>query len=125
MFSSVAAKGKDKFHSCVQPNKMSEISIRSKLLKVKYDGKWCIFRCYDLDKEEEFRESGKLWYLGDALRASGIDASKWDEYGFGDVVDLMIELQTEIIWEVPDGWNLFPVRIGKGKRRLRKKLLKL
>nr|WNL49666.1 hypothetical protein MarFTMF_150 [Marseillevirus sp.] len=101
------------------------MSIRSKLLKVKSEGKWCIFKCYDLDREEEFRESGKMWYLGDALRESGVDVSRWDCGGFGNVIDLMVELQTEVIWERADGWNMFPVRIGEGKERLKKKLLKL
>nr|WQM86825.1 hypothetical protein [Marseillevirus cajuinensis] len=101
------------------------MSVRSKLLKVKPEGKWCIFECYDLDREEDFRESGKVWYLGDALVNSGVDISKWERRGFGEVIDLMIELQTEVIWEMADGYNMFPVRIGEGKERLQRKLLKL
>ncbi|AEA07243.1 hypothetical protein LAU_0393 [Lausannevirus] len=101
------------------------MSIRSKLLKVKPEGKWCIFKCYDLDEEQEFQESGKSWYLGEALKTSGINIDKWEYGGFGEVIDLMIELQTEVIWEMSDGYNMFPVRLGEGKERLEKKLGKL
>jgi hypothetical protein len=34
----------------------------------------------------------------------------------------MIELETEVIWENADGRNWFPVRLGKGRKKLAARL---
>src|SRR5579872_3174446 len=71
----------------------------SRLLSIKHDGgKWWIFHGEILKTKEQFRESGKLWYLGDAMRKSGLDISRWDNGGFGEVVQKCIEFQVEVVW---------------------------
>jgi hypothetical protein len=90
--------------------------IRSKLLQVKNcDGKWCHFKCVDLDTGKVFRESGKKWYLGNCIRNSGFNISRWDGGCFQHCINKLIEFETEILWEFSDGINLYPERLGVGK----------
>jgi len=91
---------------------------KTHLLKVKNNGKWCTFFLKDLKIGIEFKETGKIWYLGDACRNSNIDISFWDNYGFIDVITEIIKMKLSVIWKLDEsGYNWFPYRI-KGKKSL-------
>ena len=58
------------------------------------------------DTESEY--SCKLVHLADAMRASGLDVSKWDDFDFVDVVQKCIQFKVGVVWT--DG--LTPDRLG-------------
>lgn len=94
--------------------------IRSRLLWVRFCGeKWCHFQCMNLDTNERYEETGKLWYLGDAMTRSGLDITPWASTGFFRLVRKCIKFQVEIIWEM-DGWGsgYIPHHLGHNQDKL-------
>lgn len=81
----------------------------SYLLKVEYTGSrsWWYFYCINIDTNEEFKESGKLSYVGNMLRSDNLNIDKWNDFGFTDVINKMIEFKVMIAWN-NDGYNNSP-----------------
>jgi len=74
--------------------------------------KWCHFICDEVETNNRYNESGKLWYLGDMLTNSGLDISYWEDHGFIELVKEMIIHKIKFGWKKDEsGYNLYPNKI--------------
>lgn len=101
--------------------------IRSALLQIypcSDNRKWWHFKCINLEDNKEFIESGKLWYLGDTCRNSGLEVSHWDDEKFVDVVKLIILMERRItlVWTDDNFNNLYPDHFEGSLSLLRRRL---
>lgn len=99
--------------------------IRSQLLKVCFDGgKWCEFKCLNLETNEKFTQCRKLWCLHDTCIQTNINISRWDDYFFADVVKLIILMEKRIVlvWAKEDCFNYFPDHFEGAVKDLKRRI---